>query len=140
MANSEGFLTFVLDQLEVMSVTVRKMFGEVGLYSGPVFFGIVAGDVVYLRVGDSNRALFEGADSTPFRPFADRPASTKYFSVPARVLESSGELVTWSRAALEAAKDAGSGVAVKRRRAAESSSTRRPATSTAASGRGRKRR
>jgi DNA transformation protein len=137
MANSKGFLAFVLDGLESLDVTARKMFGEVGLYSGPVFFGIVAGDVLYLRVGDSNRASFSGADSKPFRPFADRPASTKYFSVPPGVLESRDDLVAWSRAAIEAAQ---AGETAKRRPAARPSKRVRPRTSTAASSRGRTRR
>ena len=137
MANSDGFLAFALDQLDPLAVTARKMFGEVGLYSGTIFFGIVAGDVLYLRVGDSNRASFERKDSAPFRPFADRPASTKYFSVPASVLESPDELVVWSRAAVRAAKGASP---KKRAPAARSSTTVRRRTSTTASSRGRTRR
>ena len=137
MANSEGFLAFVLDGLDSLDVTARKMFGEVGLYAGPVFFGIVAGDVLYLRVGDSNRAPYSEADSKPFRPFADRPASTRYFSVPPGVLESPAELVAWSRAAVEAAK---AEQTARRRPAAGPSRRVRPRTSTAASSRRRKRR
>ena len=136
MANSEGFLAFVLDQLDAVDVTARKMFGEVGLYSGPVFFGILADDVLYLRVADSNRERFEAVDSSPFRPFADRPPSRKYFSVPASVLESPADLVSWTRAAIEAAQ-----MQTERpRRAAAPASRARPRTSTAASSRARKRR
>ena len=136
MANSKGFVAFVLDQLESLDVTARKMFGEAGLYSGPVFFGIVAGDVLYLRVGASNRESFKGVDSAAFRPFADRPASTKYFSVPADVLESPADLVSWTRAAIEAAQTE---TDRPRRAAAPASRVRRP-RSTAASSRARKRR
>lgn len=135
MANSEGFVSFVLDQLESLDVTVRKMFGEAGLYSGSVFFGILAGDVLYLRVGDSNRSAFERARSTPFRPFEDGRASKKYFSVPVSVLESPNDLVKWSRAAIAEAQ-AGSAT----RPAAAPASRRRPPKSTAASSRGRTRR
>ncbi len=136
MANSEGFLAFVIDQLGSLDVTTRKMFGEAGLYSGPVFFGIVAGDVLYLRVGESNRASFTSVDSTPFRPFADRPASKRYFSVPADVLESPADLVSWTRAAIEAAQTQ----TERPRPAAAPASRARPRTSTAASSRARKRR
>jgi DNA transformation protein len=137
MANSDGFLAFVLDQLGPLDVTARKMFGEVGLYSGAVFFGIVAGDVLYLRVGAHNRASFEGVDSRPFRPFADRPASTTYFSVPPAVLESPDELVAWSRAAVRVAEE---GSPTQRAPAAQPSKKARPRTSTAASSRVRTRR
>lgn len=134
MANSDGFVRFVLDQLEPLDVSARKMFGEAGLYSGPVFFGIVAGDVLYLRVGDSNRAAFEAVDSTPFSPFEERPASRKYFSVPVDVLESP-DLVKWARASIAAAQE-GSAT----RPAAAPASRRTPRRSTAASSRGRRRR
>src|SRR5262245_32775469 len=88
-----GFRDFVLDQLaEVRSLQARPMFGGLGLYSGEIFFGIIAADVLYLKVGDGNRGDFERMETKPFAPYADRPASTNYYSVPTPVLESSGEL------------------------------------------------
>lgn len=105
MANSDGFVRFVLDQLEPLDVTARKMFGEAGLYSGSVFFGILADDVLYLRVGDSNRASFQRVDSQPFLPLPGRPPSRKYFSVPVEILESPTDLVAWARAAIAAARE-----------------------------------
>ena len=48
---------FVLDQLdELGDVVPRAMFGGVGLYCRGVFFGIMARDVLYLKVDDRNRA------------------------------------------------------------------------------------
>jgi DNA transformation protein len=52
---SDGFRTFVLDQLEAIGdVTPKAMFGGVGLYSRGVFFGILAADVLYLKTDDTN--------------------------------------------------------------------------------------
>jgi DNA transformation protein len=49
----------VLDQLaEVGAITSRAMFGGV-LYCRGVFFGIIARDVLYLKVDDANRPDYE---------------------------------------------------------------------------------
>ena len=54
---SDTFKAFVLDQLEELGdVTPKSMFGGVGLYHRGVFFGIIARDTLYLKVGDANRA------------------------------------------------------------------------------------
>lgn len=99
-----GFRSFVLDQLaELGDVTPRSMFGGVGLYSRGVFFGIVARDVLYLKVDDGNRGEYEAAGMKPFRPYRDRSGTKQYYAVPVEVLESAPELVRWARKALRAA-------------------------------------
>ena len=77
MASVSGsFRSFVLDQLaELGDVTPKAMFGGVGLYHLDTFFGIIAGDRLYLKVGDGNRADYERAGMKPFKPFADRPGT-----------------------------------------------------------------
>jgi DNA transformation protein len=101
---SEAFRTFVLDQLEEMGgVIPRSMFGGVGLYCRGVFFGIIARDVLYLKVDDTNRSDFERRQSRPFRPFPGRSSSKQYFAVPVDVLESPLDLAEWARKAVAAA-------------------------------------
>jgi DNA transformation protein and related proteins len=98
------FRDFVLDQLAgVPQVRPKPMFGGVGLYSGDRFFGILAADELFFKVGDDNRATHEAAGSEPFRPVADRPVSMSYFRVPIEVLEDPAELAEWARAAIRAA-------------------------------------
>ena len=95
---------FVLDQLAgVEQLRARAMFGGVGLYSGDVFFGIVAADVLYFKVDDTSRAQYKAAGSKPFKPYADRP-SMNYFAVPVEVLESAPTLLEWARRAIVAAR------------------------------------
>jgi DNA transformation protein len=108
LKSSAGFETFVLDQLaELGEVTMRKMFGGVGLYRDAVFFGIVARDELYLKVDDSTRGAYEAAGALPFRPYPDRPGGTmKYYRVPLQVLESAPELVRWARKAVAVARKA----------------------------------
>jgi len=103
---STAFRTFVLDQLEELGeVTPRAMFGGVGLYRAGVFFGILARDRLYLKVGDANRRDYEEAGMTPFKPYADRAGTMQYYEVPLAVLESPLELAAWASKALAAARE-----------------------------------
>jgi DNA transformation protein and related proteins len=101
---SAAFREYVLSQLdELGEVTARAMFGGVGLYRRGVFFGIVAGDVLFFKVGEANRRDFEKHKAKPFMPYAGR-SSTKYFAVPVAILESPADLAAWARKAIRAAE------------------------------------
>jgi DNA transformation protein and related proteins len=104
LRSSDSFRQFVLDQLEPLDVVPRSMFGGTGLYSGGVFFGIIARDVLYLKVDDETRPKYDKAGMKPFKPYAGRPTTMKYYEVPLEVLESAPELERWARAAVSAAK------------------------------------
>jgi DNA transformation protein len=107
MRVSEGFKSLVLDGLEELGdTTARAMFGGVGLYCGGVFFGLIASDVLYLKVGEENRPDFERAGSKPFRPYAHRSGTMQYWAVPIDVLENVPELVRWARKAVGVATQA----------------------------------
>ena len=82
-------------------------FGGVGLYCEGVFFGIIARDVLYLKVDDSTRADFERAGSRPFKPYPDRPGTMQYYEVPVDVLESLVDLTAWARKSVSVAARAG---------------------------------
>ncbi len=98
MRVSDGFRTFVLDQLSgVNALRTKSMFGGIGLYSNEAFFGIVASDTLYFKVDDSNRSQYEAAGSRPFCPFKDRPMSMSYYIVPVHILEAAPTLVEWAR-------------------------------------------
>jgi len=104
MRSSNAFRDFALDQLSgVPGVTARAMFGGIGLYAGDVFFGIIASDILYLKVDDSNRSQYEAAGSRAFRPFADRAMVMPYYEVPVGVFESADTLAEWARASVRIA-------------------------------------
>jgi DNA transformation protein len=104
MAVSPRFAEFVVEQLDGCGpIVTRRMFGCLGIYSGDVFFAIIADDVVYLKADDTTRSDFERAGSRPFRPYGDERGSTKYYEVPVAVLEDAGELTKWGKRAIEAA-------------------------------------
>ncbi|HEX8361951.1 MAG TPA: TfoX/Sxy family protein [Longimicrobium sp.] len=104
MAVSAEYREFVLEQLaRVEPVTSRSMFGGVGIYSRGLFFALIAGDAVYLKVDDTNRADFEAAGMGPFRPFGgDKPMH--YYELPAELLEEPDRLRPWMHKALEVAR------------------------------------
>ena len=101
---SAAFKSFVLDQLdELGDVVPRSMFGGVGLYRRGMFFGIIARDVLYLKVDDTNRSEYERAGMKPFKPYHDRASTMQYYAVPVGVLEASSDLVDWARKAVAVA-------------------------------------
>ncbi|MBV8784340.1 MAG: TfoX/Sxy family protein [Gammaproteobacteria bacterium] len=111
---SQEFLAYLLEQLGTLPrLEARRMFGATGLYSAGVFFGIVSGDTLYLRVAPAQRAAALAAGRAAFRPYADRDLQSRwYFSVPAQVLEDAVALTEWSRRAIasrpaDAARHAG---------------------------------
>jgi DNA transformation protein len=107
---TDAFRTFVLDQLdELGDVTPRAMFGGVGLYYRDVFFGIIARDVLYMKVDDTNQPAYERAGMRPFMPYPDRDetATSKYYAVPTEILECASDLASWARQSVAAAERMG---------------------------------
>lgn len=106
MTVSSDYLVYVLDQLAGLGgVSSRRMFGGAGLYCNEFFFGLIADDVRYLRVDDSNRNDYAAHGMKQFKPYADRAEfSMNYYEAPAGVLENAGELVGWARRSVEVAK------------------------------------
>ena len=105
MRVSRSVRDFVLDQLAGLDgLRAQSMFGGVGLYAGEIFFGIVAGDVLYLKVDEATRATYEAAGAEPFTPYADRAMTMSYYAVPVDVLESAPVLIEWARRAVTAAR------------------------------------
>jgi DNA transformation protein len=100
-----GFVDFVRDQLRPWApVAAQRMFGGFGLYRGAVMFAIIAGDTLYFRTDEGNRARCEAAAMSPFRyERAGRRVALAYHEVPAAVLEDADELKDWAAAAYEAA-------------------------------------
>ncbi len=108
MRVSDSFKSFVLDQLDPLGdVTPKSMFGGIGLYCRGVFFAIIAADVLYFKVDDTNRGDYERAGSKPFKPYAHRAGTMQYWAVPTAVLESSHELASWAKASVTVAERTG---------------------------------
>ena len=107
LRTSASFRDFVLDQLsDVPALSARAMFGGLGLYSGDVFFGLVAADVLYFKVDAATRPSFEAGGSGPFRPYGGETVMSSYYNVPIDVLEHAPTLIVWSRRAIDVARAA----------------------------------
>jgi DNA transformation protein len=107
MPVTEGYLTYILDQLRpiVPSIRVRRMFGAVGLYATDLFFAVVDDDVLYLKVDDSTRGEYEARGMPPFRPF-EMHASMNYSQLPEEILEDRETLQLWTNRSLDVARAA----------------------------------
>ncbi|MBE0392851.1 TfoX/Sxy family protein [Flavobacterium sp. PL002] len=105
MAVSKDFTQFVLDQLSGWSnVHINKMFGCVALYQDDLAFGIIANDMVYLKVDDTNKAKFIESGSVPLKPFKSNATVLSFYSIPAIILEDSEAFIRWARESLEIQK------------------------------------
>lgn len=97
MAVSNDFLEYMLDQLSAWGgVTERRMFGGAGLYRDGKMFGLVADDVAYLKVDETNKDKFLMAGSSPFKPYPDKPTTMSYFEIPPDILENPEALIAWA--------------------------------------------
>ena len=106
MAVSDGFRDFLIEQLAPLGpVTLRRMFGGGGVYTDGLMFGLVADDVLFLKVDDGNRAIFQAEGSVPFVYEAKGKSVTmSYWRLPERLYDEPEDLLTFARAALGAAR------------------------------------
>ena len=107
MAVSDEFIDYIIDQLAGWGeVTARRMFGGAGLYCDGRMFGLVADDVAYLKVDDSNRKDFVKAEASPFNPYPDKVKTyvMSYYEIPADVLENPTVLAEWAQRSLDIAR------------------------------------
>lgn len=118
MAMNSDFADEAVERLQrvVPGLRARRMFGGVGLYSGELFFGIVAFDQLWFKVDDTNRSDYEVRGMGPFKPFPDRPTAMSYFEVPADLLDDAEELRVWALRSVAVARQAKKSPAKKSRK------------------------
>ena len=104
MPVSDGYLTFVLDQLRTVlpAVRTRRMFGACGLYAGELFFAVIDDDTLYLKVDDETRGEYEARGMPAFQPMEGH-ASMNYSQLPEELLEEREDLRRWVERAIEVA-------------------------------------
>jgi DNA transformation protein len=103
---SSSFQVLVLDQLTraIPRIRARPMFGGVGIYSGDLFFALIADDTVYFKVDDSTRPDFVARGMGPFRPFGDDGGTMQYYQLPEDLLEDPDALRPWAEKAVAIAR------------------------------------
>lgn len=106
MANSPDYLEYLVEHLAPIGfVEVKSMFGGHGVYCDGRMFGLVAQDVLYLKVDDTNRPDFEAEGLEPFRyEKANGVAAVmSYYECPSAALDDQDILLEWARLGFEAA-------------------------------------
>jgi DNA transformation protein len=107
MTASNGFGEFLRDQLAPLGhITMRRMFGKTGLFCDGFMLGMVRDNTLYFRVDDHNRVAFKEAAAFPPLNYEKKGSTIdlSFWRAPERLFDEPDELVTWARAALEAAR------------------------------------
>jgi DNA transformation protein len=88
---------------QIRPVTSRPMFGGLCFFADGRAFALVANEVLYFKVDDSNRPDFVAAGKGPFLPFGDPDKPMHYYELPEDVLEDVDELAVWMAKAIAVA-------------------------------------
>jgi DNA transformation protein len=102
MSEYTEFLQEVFEQFG--PVTVRKMFGGVGLFFNGLMFGLVSDDKIYLKVDAENTRFFEERGLGPFE-YSRRGKTVKmsFFLAPEEILDDREEAALWAERSYRAA-------------------------------------
>jgi len=106
MAVSAEYKDFVTELMSgFCHVQIRNMFGGAGVYRDGVMFALIAGETLYFKVDDLNRADYEAEDMPPFlyEPPSGKVISMSYYELPERLYDDPEELSEWARKAFDAA-------------------------------------
>lgn len=107
MKVSPEYLNFVLEKLSpIGDIKSRAMFGGYGISYEGLMFALISEDVLYFKVNESNRDMYERARSKPFLH------GISYWEVPTEVVEENTKLHEWANISIGIAQK----VAKKRRK------------------------
>lgn len=87
----DDYAIYIVDKLSgIGGVTSRAMFGGYGIFNEGLMFALISDGVLYFKVDDSNRKMYQEADSSIF------PHGISYWEVPAEILEDTSRLYEWA--------------------------------------------
>jgi DNA transformation protein and related proteins len=116
MAKRNEFVEHIVETMRSFGrVVVKAMFGGWGLYHRGAFFALIAGDALYLKLGDENRPRFAARSLEAFvYSMKDGTKLTmNYHQVPEEALESPPDMAEWARLGYGAARRAAAKKGVK---------------------------
>jgi DNA transformation protein len=110
----------------VGGVSIRRMFGGLGVFKDGLMFGLVDDDILYLKTDDTTRPEFEAEGSEPwiYRGRQRAEVSTTYWRVPERLFDETEQFADWAQAAFAAA------VRIKAAKAKKPGTRKKPAANT----------
>lgn len=99
------FIEFLIEQFaELGQIESRRMFGGHGIYHDGLMIGLVADDVLYLKVDGQTEAQFKAAGSRPFvYNKAGKLVTMSYYEAPPEALDDPSDMAPWARLAYDAA-------------------------------------
>ena len=89
------------------AIRLRRMFGGHGIYADGLFFAVILGEQLYVKVDAVSRPVFEAAGLEEWiYEKHGRPVHMNYFRPPEDIFDDEDALVLWGRRALAAAQRA----------------------------------
>lgn len=93
------FADYIVDKLRGLGdVHSRAMFGGYGIFHERLMFALLSDDVLYFKVDDTNRVMYEEAGSVKF------PHGISYWEVPANIFEDTDKLYEWAEKSIAIAR------------------------------------
>ena len=87
----DDYANYIVDKLSgIGDVSSRAMFGGYGIFKEGLMFALISDGVLYFKVDDSNRGMYEKAGSRKF------PHGISYWEVPTEVFEDTARLYEWA--------------------------------------------
>lgn len=124
-ADANGTHAFVQDLLAGCGpVTIKRMFGGAGVYADGVMFGLIADDILHLKVDDDLKRDLAADGSRPFiwtpasGPKAGEAIDMGYWRLPESALDEPDMAVAWARRAIDVARRAAAAKRPRRRKGA----------------------
>jgi len=105
MTVGDPYIDYLIELLSPMgTAAARRMFGGWGIYLDGTMIGLVADEMLYLKVDAQTRAEFEAAASAPFIYDAkNRQITMRYWSAPDEAMDSPEAMRPWAELAYQAA-------------------------------------
>jgi DNA transformation protein len=102
---ASGFADLLADLLAPLGgVSLRKMFGGIGVFKDAIMFGLVDDDVLYLKADDATAPAYEAEGCGRFVYDArGRAMSMPYWRLPDRLYDDADEFRAWAETAFAVA-------------------------------------
>lgn len=100
------FLDFVLEQMSLLQgLRARGMFGGFGIYSGDLFFALIADDRLFFKTDEENRQAFMDRGLKPFeyRASDGKAMSMAYYEAPPEAYDDRDAMREWAQRSIAAA-------------------------------------
>lgn len=95
----DDYTDYIVDKLSGLGdVRSRAMFGGYGIFHDGLMFAVISDDVLYFKVDESNREMYEKAGSSKF------PHGISYWEVPTEIFEDTAGLYEWANISINIAQ------------------------------------